>query len=425
MRHYEEIGINEGRSSFPEEIMYQKEFYKKYPEFVWNFYNIFYTDLSVYNGVKYLLMKHYENTGKQEGRISNEKEFYERNHEFDYDFYKNYNLDLSSLYKENKYLYMRHYEYTGKQEGRMIHKYFPNYSFLFHKYILNLVDKNNIHLNYTPKHISNLIKTKICHIHCFKISFLDSMFETYIATINQFFDIIVTFHLEDNLNIIQKYKYITFINCENKGYDVGPKFIVYDYLKKMNYNYDYIFYIHSKSRGDKRNEYLMPFIGNIQGLDDLLNKKEVGGVFNDIIYCGNQILFKHNDLLKIDINNLHWGNNDVYMNELLHYFNIIQDYPEYYLGKAEKIALCRCPQTGKESWNNGKILLIAEPIKNMIVKAQLKIKDTIYEKDFIFVKWETENFYEWRMKSGNILQLRQQYIDGLNHKDKKYLRMHT
>ena len=113
------------------------------------------------------------------------------------------------------------------------------------------------------------------------------------------------------------------------------------------------------------------------------------------------------------------------MDNLLHYFNSIHDYPEYYLGKAEKIALCRCPQTGKETWNNGKILLIAEPRKNMIVKAQLKIKDTIYEKEFIFVKWETENFYEWRMKSGNILQLRQQYIDGLLPKDKKYLRMHT
>lgn len=113
------------------------------------------------------------------------------------------------------------------------------------------------------------------------------------------------------------------------------------------------------------------------------------------------------------------------MDNLMHYFNSIQDYPEYYLGKAERMALCRCPQTGKESWNNGKILLTAEPRKNMLVKAQLKINDTIYEKEFIFVKWETENFYEWRMKSGNILQLRQQYIDGLNPKDKKYLRMHT
>jgi hypothetical protein len=113
------------------------------------------------------------------------------------------------------------------------------------------------------------------------------------------------------------------------------------------------------------------------------------------------------------------------MDTLLHYFYSIQDYPEYYLGKAEQMALCRCPQTGEESWNNGKLLLTAEPRKNMIVKAQLKIKNTIYEKDFIFVKWETEDFYEWKMKSGNILKLRQKFIDGLEPKDKKYLRMHT
>jgi hypothetical protein len=99
MRHYEEVGINEGRSSFSEEIMYQKEFYKKYPDFVWIFYNIFYTDLSVYNGVKYLLMKHYENTGKQEGRISNEKEFYEENKLINEILYNDY---LKSLQKYNK-----------------------------------------------------------------------------------------------------------------------------------------------------------------------------------------------------------------------------------------------------------------------------------------------------------------------------------
>jgi hypothetical protein len=113
------------------------------------------------------------------------------------------------------------------------------------------------------------------------------------------------------------------------------------------------------------------------------------------------------------------------MDNLLQYFNSTEDFPEYYLGKADKMALCRCPQTGEESWNNINYLLNKQPRKNTIVKAQINVMDTVYEKDFIFVKWETENFYEWKMKSGNVLQLRQKFIDGLKPRDKKYLRMHT
>jgi len=113
------------------------------------------------------------------------------------------------------------------------------------------------------------------------------------------------------------------------------------------------------------------------------------------------------------------------MDNLLRHFHSNQDYPEFYLGKAENMALCRCPQTGEESCNNGNTFLTTEPKKNTIVTARIKIKNIVYEKDFVFVKWETANFYEWRMKSGSILQLHQKYIDGLLDKDKKYLRMHT
>ena len=121
--------------------------------------------------------------------------------------------------------------------------------------------------------------------------------------------------------------------------------------------------------------------------------------------------------LRIKLNN----NMDI----LMHHFNSTQDFPEYYLGKVEKVALCRCPQTKEKSWNNGNCLLTENPIKNTHIKVQVKVNDTIYERELIFVKWETEDFYEWRMKSGNILQLHQKFIDGLRPKDKKYLRMHT
>jgi hypothetical protein len=51
------------------------------------------------------------------------------------------------------------------------------------------------------------------------------------------------------------------------------------------------------------------------------------------------------------------------------------------------------------------------------------VKNKLYNLDRIFIKWEKETFYEWKMTSGNILQLKQEYIDGLLPKDKRYLKM--
>jgi hypothetical protein len=113
------------------------------------------------------------------------------------------------------------------------------------------------------------------------------------------------------------------------------------------------------------------------------------------------------------------------MDTLWTHFHNADDYPVLYLGKVNRMAICKCPISGIKEWVNGELLLNKMPNKGMNVTARTYVKDVMYEKDFIFLKWETENFYEWLMTSRVILQLRQSFIDELSPADRRYLKMHT
>jgi hypothetical protein len=112
------------------------------------------------------------------------------------------------------------------------------------------------------------------------------------------------------------------------------------------------------------------------------------------------------------------------MNKLWSYFYKNKTYPEFYLGTAKKTAICKCLITGKEEWFNGeRCLKVNNPIKGSIVKVELRIKNIMYNGDFIFIEWVKTPVHEWMMRSGTILQLDQKFVDGLLPEDKRYLRL--
>ena len=116
------------------------------------------------------------------------------------------------------------------------------------------------------------------------------------------------------------------------------------------------------------------------------------------------------------------------MDKLWQMFYEKQDYPELYMGMVEKMALCKCLLTGKDIWHNKTVFpeKLTKPLSSGDhITLKRVVKNKVYYCDCIFVKWEKENFYEWKLQSGNILQLRQKYIDGLSPKDKRYLKMST
>jgi len=112
------------------------------------------------------------------------------------------------------------------------------------------------------------------------------------------------------------------------------------------------------------------------------------------------------------------------MDILWRHFYAKETRPEFYLGIAKKMAICKCPITGEEQWFNGdRCLSIENPEKGSIVTVTITIKTRIYTRDFIFCGWVQNPVHEWRMTKGTTLHLEQSFIDGLLPEDRRYLKI--
>jgi hypothetical protein len=112
------------------------------------------------------------------------------------------------------------------------------------------------------------------------------------------------------------------------------------------------------------------------------------------------------------------------MDKLLAYFYKIQAYPEYYLGIAKRVAICKCPTTGEEQWfNSERNLKVENPVKGSTITVYVQIKKRNYTRDFIFMGWLTTPVHEWKMSRGKVFMLEQKFIDGLLPQDKRYLKI--
>jgi len=112
------------------------------------------------------------------------------------------------------------------------------------------------------------------------------------------------------------------------------------------------------------------------------------------------------------------------MDKLLAYFYKIQAYPEYYLGIAKRVAICKCPITGEEQWfNSERYLKVENPVKGSTITVYVQIKTKNYTRDFIFMGWLTTPVHEWKMSKGKVFMLEQKFIDGLLPQDKRYLKI--
>lgn len=192
------------------------------------------------------------------------------------------------------------------------------YPYLFHKYVLGIRNINDNH-NYNITEIKKgiLIRKNICHIHCFDLNKFEFMFGVYISSLLKYFDIIVTYCIDNNNNIINNmnYSYITFIKVNNYGMDIGPKFSVYNYLKTNNIDYNYIFYIHSSYEKKNIDIFLSSFINNIDYIDAGLNSKYPICFFNNSL--------DYNDIM---INN---KCDNLYMKNIFNYLKL--EYNEHEL----------------------------------------------------------------------------------------------
>jgi hypothetical protein len=224
---------------------------------------------------------------------------------FDWNYYLNRYQDVKDAGIETEQNAYDHWIHNGEREGRecmknyLLFKQYPN---LFHKYLLGL-SKSEDPMNYLIVSETNITKKHICSIHCYDLKNFGSFFDEYILVLSVFFDFVVTY-VNDITNIRFQYNF-TFIKMENKGMDIGSKFITVDYLKNKNIPYSYVFFIHSKSSQSHRNKYIKPFIENLHYIIDKIEFNKFDAIFNGEIG-------KEDD----------WVGNNIYMIEMISYLHL-------------------------------------------------------------------------------------------------------
>lgn len=224
---------------------------------------------------------------------------------FDSNFYLNKYSDLTDSGIKTQEGAYNHWILHGEKENRECmknHSLFKRYPVLFNKYLLG-ISNSETSINYKIVSNKNITKKYICSIHCYDLNNFNSFFGIYLDRIGKFFDFIVTY-INDNNNIRLQYDF-TFIKIQNKGMDIGSKFVAVDYLKNQNVPYSYIFFIHSKSCRLDRNKYIKPFIKDLDDIVDKMENKNFDAIFNNEIGKENK-----------------WGRNNAYMTEIISYLNL-------------------------------------------------------------------------------------------------------
>ena len=199
------------------------------------------------------------------------------------------------------------------------------YPILFHKYYLNLENKND-KIEYIIRKESNYICKLVCHIHCYDINDFEYFFGKYIREIGKHFYIIITY--SKGILDINSFGDVTLLNIKNKGADIGSRFCAMKYLQDKKYNYDFIMMLHSKKNDTKRDLYFKPFLQNLENTLNLLDK-DTGVYCPNIIFKGSTEIGSNRIITNFDIftRNNDWGRNRYYMKELTEYLNL----PDYYL----------------------------------------------------------------------------------------------
>lgn len=135
------------------------------------------------------------------------------------------------------------------------------YKFLFHKYICgNINQKENINYTIIEDNKEREFKENLlyAHLHCYNIEEFYNIYGNYVTCINYYFKIIITYSIGDVDEKLLNSKFVI-LKIKNKGLDIGAKFCCVKYLNDSNIDYDYIFFLHSKTDKKKRFNYFNPF----------------------------------------------------------------------------------------------------------------------------------------------------------------------
>jgi hypothetical protein len=198
----------------------------------------------------------------------------------------------------------------------MLNNYFKNISGKF-KYENNslIVDIDSwgiekFYLSYDNKDFYRIIYNNFKKIHNVAISIQVGNWSTFMKMehfLNNFKNININIYIviieniidENILKSLKRYNNITIILTENKGMDIGLFLVNLHYIKKNNYQHDYLYKIHTKTHDAFRNETLFNLMGSHNKIVNnikLLSDELIGMISGNVIYrySDNKDLFKSN-----------------------------------------------------------------------------------------------------------------------------------
>jgi hypothetical protein len=105
--------------------------------------------------------------------------------------------------------------------------------------------------------------------------------------------------------VLKQYPRAVFFESENRGCDIGPLFLFFDYLRKKDINYDYVVHLHTKTDPNWRKtmlDKLFPI-----NYEKLSSEKIIGA----FTYCYDYLNFfydlEHLQMLGLSLGNVDWN----------------------------------------------------------------------------------------------------------------------
>lgn len=233
-----------------------------------------------------------------------------------YDFYKN-NTERNEIIK----FLSKDCEETYNQINSLF--FISKYKYLFHKYVVEEAKLSNT-INYyiiKDNKTNSFIHNKLyAHLHCYNIEMFEKIYGKYINIINYFFKIIVTYSIGyiEKVRLLQNSNFVV-LKIINKGLDIGAKFTMVKYLNDNNIEFDYIFFLHSKTDVEKRHYYFKPFI-NFLSLKKQKNEN-INELYNYDGWFPNQKWEIIDNVIKGYDGTIWPERNLLYKNELLKFLN--------------------------------------------------------------------------------------------------------
>lgn len=173
------------------------------------------------------------------------------------------------------------------------------YRFLFHKARMGIADIDGP-ITYEVREVPGPRKRVVAHLHSYDSSLFFDIYGEHLDLLRQHCSLVVTYSVGPWLSLAEG---DAALRIPNKGMDVGAKFCAVHYLSTWAAQDAMILFLHSKSDEQQRRRYYQWYLAQ-------LPPPYVDGLFNPYLV----------------VTTPKWPRNSLYMNDLVRYFDLDEDY---------------------------------------------------------------------------------------------------